>query len=197
MISTTGANLTKIIMFKFDSAIRYHIGAFDKLSEDYPNKALVVQVRSQEQGELLLSLTKLLSESISVGSHEHLNTSQGVITCTILKSYSEEDIVEGLSNLGVLNCRRIIKNSRSPKPQPTATLILAFKCSSPPDRIVIRAVFRSVSGHMSRWRGVVSSVRDMDILAITADTVQSRILDKFLAKIKARSTKLPINTILK
>ena len=54
-------------------------------------------------------MTQLLMEPVIVTPHDQYNQSQGVITCAILKGYSDEDIVEGLSDYGVIGCRRIIK----------------------------------------------------------------------------------------
>ena len=85
-----------------------------------------------------MKLTSLTSESVRVIIHQRFNESQGVITCSLLKNYSEADIVEGLSDQGVSKCHRIIKNAKSPNPQPTATLILTFNTTNTPDRIRIK-----------------------------------------------------------
>ena len=89
------------------------------------------------QGQKLLELKTLVSEPITVTPHEHHNQSQGVITCTLLKGYTNE-ITEGLSDHGVIDCRCIIRNPKSPQPEPTATLILTFNSATLPDRISIR-----------------------------------------------------------
>ena len=134
----TDSNLTKLNMFKVDKEISSKIGICEKISEDFRNKGWTIQVKSHEQGEKLKLLTHLVGEPVSVESHESHNTSQGVITCNLLKKYSEADIVEGLEDQGVIGCRRIIKNMKTPNPEPTSTLILTFNKSSPPDRIIIR-----------------------------------------------------------
>ena len=46
--------------------------------------------------------------------------------------------MEGLSEHGVIRCRRIVRNPRSPHPEPTATLIITFNTSVLPDSIQIR-----------------------------------------------------------
>lgn len=132
------SNLTKLNMFKVDKEIRNHIGICEKITEDYANKSWTVEVNSKEQGEKLMNLRELVQEPITVKPHEQHNTCQGVITCSLLKGYSDVEIAEGLSEQGVTYCRRIIKNMRSEKPEKTATLILTFNSSELPNRITIR-----------------------------------------------------------
>ena len=55
-----------------------------------------------------------------------------------MKGYTNEEITEGLSDHGVIDCRRIIRNPKSPQSEPTATLILTFNSATLPDRISIR-----------------------------------------------------------
>lgn len=136
--STNGANLTKLNMFKVDKEIKTLIGTYEKISEDYANKCWTIEVTSERQGDKLKTMKQLISEPVTVTPHERYNSSQGVITCSLLKGCSDEDIVEGLAEHGVTACRRIIKNPKSDKPEPTTTLILTFNAASPPDRITIR-----------------------------------------------------------
>ena len=89
-------------MFKVDKAIIGKIGKCEKISEDYLNKSWTVEVTSEEQGKKLQQMTTLLQEPVTVVSHESYNQSEGVITCTILKGYSDKDISEGLAEHGVL-----------------------------------------------------------------------------------------------
>ena len=132
------ANLTKLNMFKVDKAIIGKIGKCEKISEDYQNKSWTIEVKSEEQGRKLLEMTTLLEEPVTVASHESYNQSKGVITCAMLKGYSDEDISEGLAEHGVIQCRRIVRNPKSPSPEPTSTLILTFNTPTPPDDITIR-----------------------------------------------------------
>ena len=97
-----------------------------------------MEVKSDQQGQTLARMSDLLSEPVVVVPYEVHNQSQGVLTCGLLKTYTEEDIVEGLSEHGVIRCRRIVRNPRSPHPEPTATLILTFNMSVLPDSIQIR-----------------------------------------------------------
>ena len=135
---TGDADLTKLNMFKVDKSIRDQIGTCRKISEDYANKSWTVEVVSEDQGIKLMKMKKLVKEVITVVPHERHNQSQGVITCSLLKGYSDEDITEGLSEHGVIACRRIIKGMKSPNPDPTSTLILTFGSATPPSVIKIR-----------------------------------------------------------
>ena len=53
--------------------------------------------------------------------------------------YTNEEITEGLSDHGVIDCRRIIRNLKSSQPVPTATFILTLDSATLPDRINIRS----------------------------------------------------------
>ena len=97
-----------------------------------------MEVKSEKQGQTLGLMSVLLSEPVVVVPHEVHNQSQGVVTYGLLKNYTKEDIVEGLSEHGVIRCRQIVRNPRSPHPDPTATLILTFNTSVLPDSIQIK-----------------------------------------------------------
>ena len=138
MTPISNADLTKLNMFRVDSSIKMNIGECEKISEDYKNKGWTIEVRSKEQGEKLLQMKEMLGEPIIVAPHGFHNQSQGVITCSLLKNYSEIDIAEGLREQGVTRCHRIIRNAKSDNPEPTTTLILTFNTTTPPDRIKTR-----------------------------------------------------------
>jgi len=136
--STGESNLARLNMFHVDKAIRKQIGNCEKISEDFTNKTWTIQVKSEQQGKKLTEMRLLLTEPVTVVPHEWHNQSQGVITCALLKGYKDEEIAEGLSEQGVIQCRRIIKQPKSDNPIPTTTLILTFNSSHPPDRVIIR-----------------------------------------------------------
>ena len=135
--SSGDANIHKLNMFKVDKFIRDKIGSFTRLSEDAQTKSWTLEVKSEDQGRKLLDMTELLDEQVTVVPHEYHNKSQGVITCALLRGYSNEEIVKGLSEQGVVECRRIIKFPKSTNPEPTTTLILTFNSSNLPDRVEI------------------------------------------------------------
>jgi hypothetical protein len=136
--STENADLTKLNLFKVDAEITKAIGEPAKISENF-DRTLTIEVKSPEQGEQLLCLNKLLNENVNVERHQRYNESQGVITCSILKDYTEADIVDGLSHLGITKAYRIMKKDTDGNLQPTPTLILTFNVPEIPDKIRIRA----------------------------------------------------------
>ena len=105
-IKGTGeANIAKLNMFKVDKELRHKIGVFERISENFQQKSWTIEVRTASQGQKLLELKTLVSEPIiTVTPHEHHNQSQGDITCTLLKGYTNEEITEGLSHHGVIDC---------------------------------------------------------------------------------------------
>ena len=136
--STSEADLTRLNLFKVDKAITFLIGRCTRVSENFASKTWTVEVKFDQQGQTLGRMSDLLSEPVVIVPHEVHNQSKGVVTCGILKTFTEEDIVEGLSEHCVIRCRWIVRNPRSPHPEPTATLILTFNTSVLPDSIQIR-----------------------------------------------------------
>ena len=61
-----------------------------------------------------------------------------------MKGYTNEEITERLSDHGVIDCRRIIKEPKSSQPVLTAILILTLDSATLPDRINIRRLTESV-----------------------------------------------------
>ena len=82
-----------------------------------------------------MNMTTLVTEPVQVTIHDKHNESQGVITCGLLKDYSEEDIAVGLSEQGVKRVYRIKKRTDRDHLESTSTLVLTFNKSTPPDRI--------------------------------------------------------------
>ena len=136
--STNGADLTKINLLKADRELSNFCGELARLSIAN-NRMLTVEVKNANQGTKLESLQTLVNEQIEVHKHETYNQSQGVLTCSLLKPYSDEEIVDGLSHLGVIKAYRISKKNDSGNLEPTSSIILTFNTSNLPDRIRIIA----------------------------------------------------------
>ena len=99
--STGEGNIAKANIFRVDKALKAYIGEFERMSDDLQNKSWTIEVKNEQQGEKLLTMTELLTEPITVTPHEFHNKSQGVITCSLLK---EGEVTEGLSDYGVIAC---------------------------------------------------------------------------------------------
>ena len=79
-------------MFKVDKELRQKICVFERISEDFQSKSWTIEVRTASPGEKLLELKHLVSEPITITPHEQHNQSHGVITCALLKGYTNEEI---------------------------------------------------------------------------------------------------------
>jgi hypothetical protein len=136
--SPNGADLTKLNLLKADRELFNLVGDLEKFNKDN-NRNLFAEVKSDEQGQKLLTLKTLVNEPIEIVPHEQHNQSQGVITSDLLKEYSEDDIVDGLSHVGVKKAYRIKRKNDKGDLEPTTTLILTFNSCNPPNRIRIIA----------------------------------------------------------
>lgn len=132
------ADLTKLNLFKVDKEIQRLCGDIARITENN-DRTLTIEVKSTEQGEKLLQVKNLVDEPVEVSIHQKYNETQGVITSTLLKNYSESDIADGLSYLGVTKVHRISKKNSSGTLEPTTTLVLTFNVPDLPDKIRIRA----------------------------------------------------------
>ena len=88
------------------------------------DKSIIVEVKSDEQGKKLKAMNVLVSEPVEVVPRQRYNESQGVITCELLRRYAEEDIVEGLSGLGVVAVRRMMRKIVGTQSQLALSLLL-------------------------------------------------------------------------
>ena len=91
------------------------------------------------QGQKLLTMKTLVKEMVTVQPHGRFNVSQGVITSSSLKDYSEEQIVEGLTDQGISKAHRIKQKTDQGNLIPTNSLILTFNSSIPPEKVCIWA----------------------------------------------------------
>ena len=96
-------------------------------------------MKNDAQGQKLLTMKTLVKETVIVQPHGRFNVSQGVITSSSLKEYSEEQIVEGLTDQGVSKAYRIKRKADQGNLIPTNSLILTFNSSIPPEKARIWA----------------------------------------------------------
>ena len=134
--SSGDSNLCRLNVFKVTREISSSIGGEPKKLSHNSDGTLNVEVSSAAQGEKLASLTALLGESITVEPHKSYNESQGVIVSSILQSYSESDILDGLSDQGVTRVYRLKKRVDGHL-TPTAALVLSFQSHDLPERVKI------------------------------------------------------------
>ena len=96
-------------------------------------------MKNNVQGQKLLTMKTLVKETVTVQPRVRFNVSQGVITSSSLKDYSEEQIVEGLTDQGVSKAYRIKRKTDQGNPIPTNSLLLNFNSSIPPEKVRIWA----------------------------------------------------------
>ena len=91
----------------------------------YQDKSLNDKVKNDAQGQKLLTMKNPCAKK-TVQPHGRFNVSQGVITSSSLKEYSEEQIVEGLTDQGVSKVYRNKRKTDQANLIPTNSLILTF-----------------------------------------------------------------------
>ena len=138
--SLQGSKLTALNIFAVDRAIRDHLGSEPAKITPHRDGNFLIEVSSRQQSDKLKLLTKLVGEGVKVDKHKTLNTSRGVITSPLLRGLSEEDVVDGLKDRGVIGAYRITR--RAPDGEgtlPTDSLVLTFDQTTLPDSLRIIA----------------------------------------------------------
>ena len=103
------------------------------------NVEILTEIDKEAQSSKLLKTTKLhlTMENvipITVSLHYSLNTKKGVIRCLDIKECSDEEILEGLKDEGVIKLDRI-SVFRDGQRKPTGTFILTFQSQTLPKYI--------------------------------------------------------------
>ena len=103
------------------------------------NGEILIEVEKEAQSSKLLKIRKLnlTMENvipITVSPHYSLNTNKGVIRCPDIKECSDEEILEGLKDEGVIKLDRI-SVFRDGQREPTGTFILTFQSQTLPKYI--------------------------------------------------------------
>ena len=71
--------------------------------------SLLLEARNAEESLRIEGIGSLASCEVSVSGHDTLNQSRGVVFCKDLSGYSEEDLLDGLRDQGVVRVERIRK----------------------------------------------------------------------------------------
>ena len=103
------------------------------------NGDILVELDKENQSSKLLKTTKLNLTMdnvipITVSPHYNLNTKKGVIRCPDIKDCSDEEILDGLKDEGVIKLDRILV-FRDGQRKPTGTFILTFQSQTLPKYI--------------------------------------------------------------
>ena len=108
--STVGKDLRQLNVFKADRAIQQTIGQYVRYDLG-SSKSLTITVSSAAQGQRLMKMSTLLSESIKVEVHPSCSQSVGIFNCPVLNYMSEADILENLTNQQVTKVVRVSRES--------------------------------------------------------------------------------------
>ena len=96
--------------------------------------SLLVEARDEEESKRVESIECLASVDVEVCGHTSLNEPRGVIYCKDFVRYSEEDLLDGLKDQGVVRVERIKKKVDGVL-VPTPTVIISFDRLTLPDTI--------------------------------------------------------------
>lgn len=95
---------------------------------------LLVEINTKKQSDALLSLNAVSDYKVNVTPHRKLNTVQGVVSEDDLMDSSEEELVNGLADQGVVAARRITLR-REGVERKTRHVILTFDAKTLPEII--------------------------------------------------------------
>ncbi|GBN70128.1 hypothetical protein AVEN_238794-1 [Araneus ventricosus] len=145
-VSENNENFGNVSPFLVEKAITGSVGTVTS-TKLMRSDDLLVEVSSRQQALQIRKLQALSTLSVSVTSHETLNTSKGVITCGRLLSLPIKEITKELSGQGVKDVRRI-NIRRDGELVPTKHFILTFNTPRFPEYIKAGYVRCSVRSYI-------------------------------------------------
>ncbi|GFY01033.1 uncharacterized protein TNCV_1364381 [Trichonephila clavipes] len=116
--------MSKVSPFAIQKAL-IRIGGEPKSVKRLRSGDLLIKTNSALQTKSFLLAKSFLNCPVTISPHKTLNSCRGVISETDLLSTPEEEIIEGFSNQGVIQVRRITIKKDSTR-IPTKHLILTF-----------------------------------------------------------------------
>lgn len=118
--------------FIISKTIKQHCGQIENAYSEQKGTSMVLKVRGKRQVTSLLSLTKLIDGTeIDIVQHESKNQVRGVVSCGRSLDCTDPELLDGMSDQGVVNVRRIIGKDR----KPSATMILTFQGTELPKHV--------------------------------------------------------------
>ena len=99
---------------------------------------LRVEVQSQQQALDLQYMRTIHNVPVQVTMPFASNTSKGVVTHWEFARMTEEDIVKGMSDVGVVACRKFMRLDRHTNTRkPSSTVCLTFDTTTLPDSVCV------------------------------------------------------------
>ena len=129
--------LSKLSPFAVNKAIVAVLGSDPCNMKKLRNGDILVELDKENQSSKLLTKLNLTMDHvipITVSPHYNLNTKKGVIRCPDIKDCSDEEILDGLKDEGVIKLDRILV-FRDGQRKPTGTFILTFQSQTLPKYI--------------------------------------------------------------
>ncbi|KAM7307718.1 hypothetical protein ISCGN_011354 [Ixodes scapularis] len=112
---------------------------------------LLVEIETSHQSSALLALNCVSDYKVTVTPHKTLNTIQGVISEDDLLDASESEVVEGLSDQGVVAARRISLR-RDGQELKTRHIVLTFEATTLPESVKAGYLFCRVRPYVPNPR---------------------------------------------
>ena len=136
MTSTRDSDLRLLNVFKVNKEVNVLLGGPVKKISHGSDGSLHITVTTEDQSVKILTIESFLGEPVAVARHRTYNSCQGVITSSLLKDYSEEDILDGLKDQKVVKVYRF-KRTVEGNLVNTNSLVLTFDTAVLPERIEI------------------------------------------------------------
>ena len=123
--------LCKLSPFAVNKAIVSILGSDPLNMKKLRNGNILVELEKENQSTKLLKISQLSLTidnviPVDVSPHNSLNTKKGVIRCPDIKDCTDEEILDGLKDEGVIKLERITV-FRDGQRKPTGTFILTFQ----------------------------------------------------------------------
>lgn len=134
VIKRPNESLSNVSPFVIHKVIYNQVGEVESIKK-LKDGSILVTVSNIKQSQKILELKKILDFEIIVEPHKTLNVCKGVVSSRDLLNCSEDEILDNLRNIGVIAVKRI-NSKKDGNLIPTPSIILTFRKSSLPDRII-------------------------------------------------------------
>jgi len=122
-------NISSLNPFALHSTLKNKLGRQPESLRKLNNGTFLVEVDTEEQADILLKITEIQSEPVKIFKHPTLNNSTGVLRCTTFKGMSDKDILEQLTNQGIVEVKCLTK--KASEVNGPLTYLLSFSDSKP------------------------------------------------------------------
>lgn len=107
-----GHSFVKVSPFLIYKLVSQTFGSVSGLSK-MSNGSLLIEASSGEQSDRILKSKSLGEFAVDAELHKTLNSSRGMITCFDLENSTDDEILEGLKDQGVIAVRKFFRKKKS------------------------------------------------------------------------------------